>query len=160
MLKYPCLILILFTLSSYFLLSSCGSSSVETKNPTGMNIKMTSVFVPNPSEAFKFYTEILGFDSLMHMPEASLAIVVAKGDPKGTALLLEPNGNPVAKTYQEGIYNLGLPVIVFGTSDMDAEFKRLSELGVNFKQEPTKTEWGTIAVFDDGFGNFIQIHQD
>jgi len=42
---------------------------------------------------------------------------------------------------------------------VQAEYERLKDLGVKFRQEPTKTEWGTQAVFDDTCGNFIQIHQ-
>lgn len=125
-----------------------------------MRVKMTSVYVHDPVEAFKFYTEVLGFQELIFMPEAQLAIVVSTEDPKGTALLLEPNGNPIAKSYQEKINKAGLPVIVLGVKDVEKEHERMKALGVVFKQEPTKTDWGVIAVFDDTCGNFIQIHQD
>jgi predicted enzyme related to lactoylglutathione lyase len=27
------------------------------------------------------------------------------------------------------------------------------------KKEPAKTQWGTLAMFEDTCGNFIQIHQ-
>lgn len=64
-----------------------------------MKISLTSVFVNNPNEAFKFYTEVLGFIERIYMPEAYLAIVVSSEDPDGTGLLLEPNNNPIAKTY-------------------------------------------------------------
>jgi len=125
-----------------------------------MKIKMTSVLVSDPNEALKFYTEILGFQTLMHMPEMRLAIVVDPKNPDGTALMLEPNETPFAKTFQETAYEKGLPVIVFGSDDVVAEYERLKSKGVVFKSEPKKTEWGTLAVFDDTFGNYIQIHQD
>lgn len=125
-----------------------------------MKIKLTSVFVDDPNKAFKFYTEVLGFLSKLHMPEASLAIVVSTEDPNGTALMLEPNGNPIAKTYQEGIYRAGLPVIVFGVENIQQEYDKLKKLGVAFRSEPTKTEWGTQVVFEDTCGNLIQLHQD
>lgn len=47
-----------------------------------MKIKMTSVYVADPNQAIKFYTEILGFEKLMHIPEANLAIVVSPEEPK------------------------------------------------------------------------------
>lgn len=125
-----------------------------------MKIKMTSVFVKDPNEAFKFYTEILGFKKLLHMPEASLAIVVSPEEENGTSLLLEPNGNPIAKEYQQKIFESNLPVIVFGSENVIAEFERLKSLGVKFVQEPISNEWGTTAVFEDTCGNLIQIHQD
>jgi predicted enzyme related to lactoylglutathione lyase len=125
-----------------------------------MKIKMTSVFVADPIKAFKFYTEVLGFVEKLYMPEAYLAIVASPEDPDGTGLLLEPNQHPVAKAYQEGIFNAGLPVIVFGVDDVQSEYERLKNLGVTFKKEPKTNEWGTEAVFEDTCGNYIQIHQD
>ena len=125
-----------------------------------MKIALTSVFVHNPIEAFKFYTEVLGFTSKMYMPEANLAIVASPEDPDGTSLLLEPNDNPIAKTYQEGIYKAGLPVIVFSADDIQKEYEKLRDRGVVFRKEPTKTEWGTEAIFEDGCGNLIQIYKN
>lgn len=124
-----------------------------------MKIALTSVSVNNPVEAFKFYTEVLGFKEKLFMPEAYLAIVVSPEEPEGTALLLEPNGNLGSKEYYEGIYKAGLPVIVMGVDDVQKEYERLKAKGVKFKQEPTKTDWGTQAIFDDTCGNYIQIHQ-
>ncbi len=124
-----------------------------------MKIKLTSVFVNDPVAAFKFYTEVLGFVKKMYMPEANLAIVVSPEEPEGTALLLEPNDNPIAKTYQEALYKAGLPPIVFGVEDIQKEYERLKKLGVVFRKEPTKTEWGIETLFEDTCGNLIQLHQ-
>lgn len=125
-----------------------------------MKIALTSVFVDDPvGKAFKFYTEVLGFVQKMYIPEAFLAIVASPEAPDGTGLLLEPNNNPIAKTYQEGLRKAGLPVIVFGVDDLQKEYERLKKLGVVFTAEPTKTEWGTQATFDDTCGNLIQLHQ-
>jgi len=125
-----------------------------------MKIKMTGIYVEDPVSAFKFYTEILGFKKLMYMPEAHLAIVVSPEDENGTALLLEPNGNPIAKDYQEKVSKAKLPVIVFGVENVQKEYERLRKLGVQFINKPETNEWGTSAVFDDTCGNYIQIHQD
>ncbi len=124
-----------------------------------MKIGLTSVFVKDPNEAFKFYTEVLGFVKRLHMPEAYLAIVASPEDPEGTGLLLEPNNNPIASAYQSGLYQSGLPCIVFAVDDIHKEYERLKQRGVVFKSEPEKTDWGTQAVFDDTCGNLIQLHQ-
>jgi predicted enzyme related to lactoylglutathione lyase len=124
-----------------------------------MKIALTSVFVDDPIKAFKFYTEVLGFIERMYIPEAHLAIVASPEEPAGTGLLLEPNYTPVASAYQKAIYEQGLPSIVFGVEDAQAEYKRLSDHGVAFRGEPTKTEWGTQALFEDTCGNLIQLHQ-
>jgi catechol 2,3-dioxygenase-like lactoylglutathione lyase family enzyme len=63
-----------------------------------VKITLTSVFVDDPARAFKFYTNVLGFVEQMYIPEANLAIVVSPEEPHGTALLLEPNDNPIAST--------------------------------------------------------------
>jgi predicted enzyme related to lactoylglutathione lyase len=124
-----------------------------------MKITLVSVIVDDPIKAFKFYTETLGFVEKMYMPEAQVAIVVSPEDPNGTALLLEPNGNPISKTFQEAVYKQGLPPIIFGVADVQKEYERLKKLGVEFRQEPTKTEWGVQALFEDTCGNLIQISQ-
>lgn len=124
-----------------------------------MKIAMTSISVNHPIEAFMFYTQKLGFKEKLYMPEMKLAIVVSPEDEDGTSLLLEPRGNLGSDIFFDGIYNAGMPVIIFGVNDVEAEFERLKDKGVVFKQAPTKTEWGTQAIFDDTCGNFIQIHQ-
>jgi catechol 2,3-dioxygenase-like lactoylglutathione lyase family enzyme len=124
-----------------------------------MKIALVSVLVKDPIEAFKFYTEILGFVEKMYMPEAHLAIVAAPEDPDGTQILLEPNEHPIAKPFQEGIYKEGLPVIIFEVDDIQKEYSRLTSLGVKFSKEPTKEDWGIEAIFDDTCGNYIQIYQ-
>lgn len=124
-----------------------------------MKIAMTSVHVNDPAAAFKFYTEVLGFAERLFMPEANLAIVTAPDDPGGTGLLLEPSDNPIAKAYQTGLYNAGMPVIVLGTTDIQQDYERLKARGVVFKQTPTKAQMGTEAVFDDTCGNFVQLFQ-
>ena len=154
-------------IGSVFMLSfmlSCSvlsqTTTLEYGRRTDMKIKMTSVFVDDPTEAFTFYTEILGFEKVMFEPEARLAIVASPEDPEGTVLLLEPNDHPAARTYQKTLYGEGIPVLVLGTKGIEKEYQRLTASGVVFKTPPTQTEWGTIAQFDDTCGNWIQIHQD
>lgn len=121
---------------------------------------MTGVTVTDPIKAFKFYTEILGFAEHTFMPEMQLAIIVSSEDKEGTTLLLEPRGQEFVKNYYEKIKEMKLPVIIFGVKDVQAEFERLTALGVEFLKEPVTNEWGTQAIFDDTCGNYIQIHQD
>lgn len=124
-----------------------------------MKILMTSVFVDAPEKAFAFYTGILGFVEKMYIPDAQIAIVVSPEDPEGTSLLLEPRGDGFASTYQKQLFDAGLPAIVFGVDDIQKEYARLKELGVVFRSEPVKTEWGTQVIFEDTCGNLIQLHQ-
>jgi len=124
-----------------------------------MTILMTSIYVNDSIKAFSFYTEILGFEKLLFIPEQKLAIIVSHEQPKGTSLLLEPNDNPIAKNYQQALYSEGLPVIILGTEDINIEYDRLEKLGVIFKSRPISSEWGLDAFFEDTCGNWIQLHQ-
>ena len=126
-----------------------------------MRIKMCSIHVQNPAEAFKFYTETLGFDELMAMPEHQLFIVKSPDEGQGTGLLLEPSDNPIGEAYMKGVYDAGMAAIVFGVPDVQAEYERLTAKGVKFTSEPEADPSGSMsAVFDDTCGNLIQLHQD
>lgn len=126
-----------------------------------MKIKLSSVFVDNQDKALKFYTEVLGFDKKTEIPmgEFSWLTVTSPGSPDGVELVLEPNANPVASTYQKGIQEQGIPATAFEVEDIQKEYERLQSLGVNFKTPPTQAGPVSIAVFDDTCGNLIQIYQ-
>jgi len=124
-----------------------------------MKIALVSLPVHDPLEAFRFYTEVLGFVSRTFVPEANLAIVASPEQPDGTGLLLEPSDNSISGPFQQGAYNAGLPIMVFGVEDIDREYGRLAARGVRFVQTPTKTDYGMVALFDDTCGNLIQLHQ-
>ena len=125
-----------------------------------MRIKMSSIHVLDPARAYEFYTGILGMEPLMAMPEYNLFIVCSPEEPGGPGLLLEPSDNPVAEAYRSGLYSQQLPVLVLGVPDVQAEYARLSALGVRFLGEPTLDAMGAQAVFDDDCGNYLQLHQD
>ena len=121
---------------------------------------MTSGFGDDPVKAFRFYTEVLGFTRKMFLPDQWIAIVVSPENADGTSLMLEPNHNAIAKRYQQGLYKAGIPAIVFTTNDITAEHARLAGLGVRFRQPPKRTDYGTEALFEDGFGNIIQLFEE
>lgn len=125
-----------------------------------MKILLTSVTVNDPIAAFQFYTGVLGFKEQLYIPDANLAVVVSAEDPNGAGLLLEPNDSPIVKEYQLSLLKAGLPVIVFSVEDLQSEYERLKSCGVLFRKAPTKTEWGLEAIFEDSFGNLIQLMQE
>lgn len=126
-----------------------------------LRIVLTSIFVEDQNKALAFYTDVLGFVTKTDMPlgEARWITVASSADPDGVELLLEPNDNPVARAYQEGIYGQGLPATSFAVDDVRAEFDRLTALGVRFTQEPAAMGPVTTAVLDDTCGNLIQLAQ-
>lgn len=126
-----------------------------------MKIVLSSVFVNDQEKALKFYTEVLGFVKRKDLPAGEFRFVtVGSADQlEGPELLLEPNDNPVAKTYQKGVFEQGIPAASFGVDDVHNETKRLKALGVAFSMEPTEMGPVTMTVFDDTCGNLIQIAQ-
>ena len=85
-----------------------------------MRIRLTSVFVDDQDKALKFYTEVLGFVKKADVPVGDFKwlTVVSADEPDGVELLLEPNDNPAAKTYQADIYQQGIPAASFAVEDI------------------------------------------
>ncbi|MFC5590011.1 VOC family protein [Sporosarcina soli] len=126
-----------------------------------MKIIVTSLFVDDQDKALEFYSKTLRFVKKHDIPmgEFRWITLVSPDDPDGTELLLEPNQHPAAKEYQQKIFSEGIPATMFGVADIQAEYKRLRELGVKFTMEPTTMGEMTLAIFDDTCGNLIQIAQ-
>ena len=127
-----------------------------------MKIKLSSVFVRDQESALAFYTGTLGFQKKTDIPlggEARWLTVVSPDAPDQVELLLEPNGNPAAKTFQQALFEQGIPINSFEVDDVKAEYERLKGSGVEFRMEPTDAGGTILAVFDDTCGNFIQIYQ-
>jgi catechol 2,3-dioxygenase-like lactoylglutathione lyase family enzyme len=126
-----------------------------------VKIKLTSVLVNDQTQALRFYTDVLGFRVKTDLPvgEFRWLTVVSPEGPDDVELVLEPIGYPFARTYQRELYDAGIPCTAFFVDDIQAEFARLKQLGVEFRGEPTAMGPVTIALFDDTCGNLIQIYQ-
>jgi catechol 2,3-dioxygenase-like lactoylglutathione lyase family enzyme len=124
-----------------------------------MRIVITNVYVDDQEKALRFYTDVLGFVKKVDTPmgEHRWLTVVSADDPDGTELLLEPEGHPATRPFKEALAEDGIPFTAFGVDDAEAEYGRLSALGVRFVQEPTRVGEVTMAVLDDTCGNLIQI---
>jgi catechol 2,3-dioxygenase-like lactoylglutathione lyase family enzyme len=128
-----------------------------------IKIKLTSVSIDDYDKALKFYTEVMGFQKKRDMPlgeGARWITVVSPSEPDGTELLLEPNaGYPAMKALKEALVKDGIPFTAFEVDDIQEEYERMRNLGVEFTMEPTNMGQATAAVLDDTCGNLIQIYQ-
>ena len=124
-----------------------------------MKIVTTSVLVDDQAKALAFYTDVLGFVKKTDVPAGDdrWLTVVSPDAPDGVELLLEPDAHPAAKPFKDALVADGLPFTSFAVDDVQAEFDRLSALGVTFTQPPTVMGPVMTAVFDDTCGNLIQI---
>ncbi len=128
-----------------------------------MRISLSSVSVSDQDHALEFYTQKLGFNKKKDIPlgDARWLTVTSPEDADGPELLLEPNADyPAMKALKDALVKDGIPFTAFEVDDVNAEYRRLSELGVRFTQEPTDFQGVTFAVFDDTCGNLIQIYQE
>lgn len=126
-----------------------------------MKIKLTSVLVDDQDKALQFYTEVLGFVKKADFPVGQFKwlTVVSPEGPDDLELLLEPNDNPAARTYQQALFEQGIPATSFFVEDLRQEYERMQQLGVVFRMAPTTTAGPTVAIFDDTCGNLIQLVQ-
>ncbi|ERN41912.1 lactoylglutathione lyase [Rubidibacter lacunae KORDI 51-2] len=124
-----------------------------------MRIYVTSVFVDDQAKALDFYTNKLGFVVRTDEPlgEYRWLTVGAANEPDGVELLLEPSAHPAVGPYRAALVGDGIPATSFRVSDLDAEFRRLTSLGVSFTQEPVDAGATKVAVLDDTCGNLIQL---
>jgi catechol 2,3-dioxygenase-like lactoylglutathione lyase family enzyme len=125
-----------------------------------MRIKLNSIIVDDQDKALRFYTEVLGFVKSQEIPVGEFRWLTVRSPEGGdTELSLEPNANPVGKTYQEALFEQGIPCTAFEVDDVDNEFVRLKAKGVVFSMSPTAMGPMKLAVFADTCGNLVQIYQ-
>jgi predicted enzyme related to lactoylglutathione lyase len=126
-----------------------------------MKIKLNSIFVDNQDKGLDFYTRVLGFKKSKDIPmgEFRWLTLVSPDGHADVELVLEPNANPAAKTFQEALFQQGIPITAFEVDDLAAEFKRLKKIGVQFTMEPTDAGPVKMAMLADTCGNLIQLYQ-
>ncbi len=127
-----------------------------------MRVSVLSVPVLNQEQALKFYTEILGFVKKLDIPvgnDSRWLTVVSPDDQEGTQVLLEPAPihHEPTKVYQQSLLESGIPWTQFDVDDVEAEYDRLSKLGVEFSMKPTVVGTSKVVVFKDTCGNNLQL---
>ncbi len=130
-----------------------------------MKVTIISIPVQDQERALKFYTEKLDFIKKKDEPLGGgnrWLTLVSKDWQDGPELLLEPAPNHFepSKVYQDALREAGIPWTQFEVDSVDAEFNRLSELGVEFSVKPTEMGNVKFAIFNDTCGNNIQLVQN
>lgn len=126
-----------------------------------MKIKLTSIYVDDQAKALRFYTEVLGFAKNADVTQGSYRwlTVASPEDPEGPQLQLALNTDPVARGYQEALFEQNQPAAIFHSSNLKAEYERIQGAGGKFAGPLEEAEWGSMAVLDDTCGNLIQLTQ-
>lgn len=126
-----------------------------------MQIKFVSILVDDQEHALQFYTSALGFEKMADIPmgEYRWLTVTSPDGIAGVELVLEPMAFPPARTFQNALFEAGIPATAFITKDIAAEVARLKARGVKFRGEPVNMGLITAVVFEDTCGNLIHLVQ-
>lgn len=126
-----------------------------------MQIKLASLMVDDQDKALAFYTDMLGFEKKHDIPMGPFRwlTVTSPEGADGVELVLEPMGFAPARDYQRALFEAGIPATAFISSDIAAEFARLTAKGVRFRGEPKAMGPVTVVLFEDGCGNLINLVQ-
>lgn len=130
-----------------------------------MKVTLISIPVRDQEKALKFYTEKLGFIKKKDIPLGGgnrwLTLVSAEWQ-EGPELLLEPAPNHFepCKVYQDALMDAGIPYTQFDVEDVQYEYARLANLGIEFSMKPTEMGTVKVAVFNDTCGNNIQLVEE
>ena len=106
-------------------------------------------------EAIRFYVDTLGFtlveDSYQPAQDKRWVLVAPPGS-TGTALLLARAANP-EQVAVIGKQAAGRVFLFLETDDFERDYHALLAKGVTFVRPPKSEPYGTIAVFEDLYGN-------
>lgn len=122
-----------------------------------IKIKLSSIFVNDQQKALDFYTKILGLVTKANVPIGEHKWLTVGSSDSEFEMLLEPNIHPAAKTYQKALFEDGIPATMLFVDDINAEYNRLKNTGVEFKNAPAQMGNVKIAAFNDTCGNWIQL---
>lgn len=113
-----------------------------------------ALLVPEYDPAIAFFTQALGFTLLEDRPQGpgKRWVVVAPAGGQGSALLLARAATP-AQQAAIGQQGGGRVWLFLRTDDFARDAQRLTAHGARFTETPRHEPYGTVAVFEDPWGN-------
>jgi len=121
-------------------------------------IGYVTLVVRDYDEAIAFFTRSLGFDLIEDTPSKDRQgrdkrwVLVAPRGSSGTALLLAKASTP-EEVSRIGNQTGGRVFLFLHTDDFWRDYNAIREKGMKFIREPKEEEYGTVAVFEDLYGN-------
>lgn len=114
-----------------------------------------ALVVRDYDEAIDFYTNRLHFTLIedSYQPEQDKRwVVVAPPGSHGTTVLLARASKPEQEAFI-GNQTGGRVFLFLGTDDFWRDYREMQERGILFVREPKEADYGTVAVFEDLYGN-------
>src|SRR5690349_23711807 len=116
-----------------------------------------ALVVRDYDEAIAFYTEKLGFtlveDSYQPEQDKRWVLVAPAGAAPGATTLLLARASTPEQARFVGDQAGGRVFLFLATDDFWRDYRRLSAAGVRFVRPPSVAAYGTVAVFEDLYGN-------
>ena len=121
---------------------------------TRQAIGYVTVVVRDYDEAIAFYTGSLGFDQVEDKPlgNGKRWVLVRPPGVRGTCLLLAAAATPEQAT-SIGNQTGGRVFLFLHTDDFQRDHAAFQQRGVHFLEAPRHERYGTVAVFEDLYGN-------
>lgn len=119
------------------------------------SIVHVALVVRDYDEAIDFFTRKLRFTVVedTYQPEQDKRwVVVAPPSSPGTALLLARASNPEQEAFV-GNQAGGRVFLFLATDDFARDYDEMKSRGVRFVRPPKRADYGTVAVFEDLYGN-------
>ncbi len=113
-----------------------------------------SLVVRDYDEAIAYYTQKLGFDLVedTDLGEGKRWVLVAPPGSEETRILLAKADGP-DQVAAIGNQTGGRVFLFLFTDDFSATYEGFNAAGVKFLEAPRKEPYGTVAVFEDLYGN-------
>lgn len=120
-------------------------------------IAIFTIVVPDYDAGIDFYVDKLGFELLEDTPRSPTKRWVRVA-PKGaeTAILLAKADGP-AQAAAIGNQTGGRVGFFLHTDDFARDHAAMVANGVTFREDPRYESYGTVAVFEDPFGNLWDL---
>lgn len=120
-----------------------------------------ALVVRDYDEAIEFYTKKLHFTLVedTYQPEQNKRwVVVAPPGSSGTQLLLARASKPEQESFV-GNQAGGRVFLFLRTDDFSRDYKEMVSKGIKFVREPKEANYGTVAVWEDLYGNLWDLIQ-
>jgi len=118
-----------------------------------------ALVVRDYDEALAFFCEKLHFTLVedTYQPEQDKRwVLIAPPGSSGTTLLLARASTPEQEDFI-GRQTGGRVFLFLRTDDFWRDFNAMRALGINFTREPKDASYGTVAVFEDLYGNLWDL---
>lgn len=115
-------------------------------------IGYVALVVRDYDEAIAYYTTALGFELVEDTPIEGKRWVLVRPSGGGTCLLLARAVNP-EQASRVGNQTGGRVFLFLHTDDFRRDYEAMRARGVRFMEEPRREAYGTVAVFEDLYGN-------